>query len=153
MGVDPTSRYHCLVVPVGAVAVGTRPMGIRKVRASRWRPNLAGRWVWHCRICRLECTYPGRTLVGIYASALEHLEDEHLGTRRAALSPIAAARDAVLERLAPVYRQRLLESPSLDDLLEEVYPGCTQPSGPHGRLRGSLDGAVDTIGPNPYEEG
>lgn len=68
------------------------------------------------------------------------------------VSSIAAARAAVLERLEPIYRQRLLEDNSLDAVLEQFFPGCTQPSGPHGRLRESLDGTADVVGPNPYEE-
>lgn len=68
------------------------------------------------------------------------------------VSPIVAARDRFLDRVTPVLRQRALEDNSLDAVLEQLFPGCTQPSGPRGKLLESLDGAVDTVGPNPYEE-
>jgi hypothetical protein len=53
-------------------------MGIRKALPNPWRYDPAKPWVWCCRSCRLEATYPAATLPEAYADALEHLEDEHV---------------------------------------------------------------------------
>lgn len=67
---------------------GSRPMSLRKETGAdrQWRRYFPGPlgWLWTCRICRLEATWPMDTLADGYAEALDHLEDEHLseGSRR-----------------------------------------------------------------------
>lgn len=108
--------------------MGDRPMGIRKARYNPWRYDATKPWVWECRICRLECTYPAATLAGVYANAVEHLEEEHLGR----LS-ISEARDYLLNRLEPIYREAIL-SRDPEALLEQIAPGSTKPVEPRERV-------------------
>lgn len=52
-----------------------------QLTTSGRRVEVGKRWLWLCRICRLECTYPNATLPEAYSAALGHLSEEHLGAR------------------------------------------------------------------------
>lgn len=58
--------------------MSARPLAVRKLPRRTWRRGGGEKWVWVCRMCRLEGALH-HSLPEAYGGALEHLEEEHLG--------------------------------------------------------------------------